>query len=98
MVRQKSERQFYISSVATTAQQFHTIIRGHWTIENQLHWVKDVIFDEDTAPQHGKFATANWSVVRNFFITIARILGFTSIARAKRHLANQLEKIFPFLQ
>ncbi|WP_250126796.1 hypothetical protein [Chroococcidiopsis sp. CCMEE 29] len=31
-----TERQFYISSVATTTQQFHALIRGHWTIENQL--------------------------------------------------------------
>lgn len=93
-----AERQYYISSLATTAQQFHRIIRGHWAIENRLHWVKDVIFDEDNAPQRGKFAAANWSVVRNFFITIARCLGFTSIATAKRHLANQLEKIFPLLQ
>lgn len=93
-----SERQFYISSVATTAEQFHRIIRGHWTIENQLHWVKDVVLDEDHAPQRGKFAAANWSVVRNFFITIARLLGFTSIATAKRQLANQLHKIFPLLQ
>lgn len=39
------ERQYYISSVATTAQQFHAIIRGHWCIENRLHWVKDVTFN-----------------------------------------------------
>jgi len=36
--------------------------------------------------------------VRNFFITIARSLGFTSIATAKRKLANQLDVIFPLLQ
>jgi len=62
------------------------------------HWVKDVTFDEDHAPQRGKFAAANWSVVRNFFITIARWLGFTSIAATKRLLAHQLDKIFPLLQ
>ena len=93
-----AERQYYISSVATTATEFGAIIRGHWTIENQLHWVKDVTFNEDHAPQRGKFAAANWSIVRNFFITIARCLGFTSIARAKRQLANQLDIIFPLLQ
>ncbi len=93
-----SERQYYISSVITSAEEFHRIIRGHWGIENRLHWVKDVTFNEDSAPQHGRFAAANWSVVRNFFITIARSLGFTSIASAKRKLANQLEIIFPLIQ
>jgi hypothetical protein len=92
------ERQSYISSVVASAEQFHRIIRGHWCIENRLHWVKDVVFNEDYAPQTGKNAAANWSVVRNVFITIARTLGFTSMAAAKRQFANQLDKVFPLLQ
>lgn len=92
------ERQYYISSVVASAQQFHGIIRGHWSIENRLHWVKDVVFHEDSAPQGGRYATANWSVIRNFFITLARRLGFSSMAAAKRQFANQLDKVFPLLQ
>jgi predicted transposase YbfD/YdcC len=41
---------YYITSLATTAQQFAAGIRGHWGIENRLHWVKDVIFREDDCP------------------------------------------------
>ncbi|MBW4421954.1 MAG: ISAs1 family transposase [Myxacorys californica WJT36-NPBG1] len=92
------ERQSYISSVVASAEQFHRIIRGHWCVENRLHWVKDVVFNEDHAPQTGKNAAANWSVVRNVFITIARTGGFTSMAAAKRQFANQLDKVFPLLQ
>lgn len=92
------ERQYYISSVVAHAEQFRRIIRGHWSIENRLHWVKDVIFNEDKAPQTGRNAAANWSVVRNFFMTLARSLGFTSMATARRRLANQLQVIFPLLQ
>ena len=92
------EQQYYISSVIASAKQFHRIIRGHWTIENRLHWVKDVVFHEDHAPQGGRYATANWSVIRNFFITLARMLGFSSMAAAKRQFANQLDKVFPLLQ
>jgi predicted transposase YbfD/YdcC len=92
------ERQYYISSVVASAEQFHRIIRGHWHIENRLHWVKDVTFNEDQAPQTGRNAAANWSVVLNVFITLARTLGFTSMAVAKRQFANQLDKVFPLLQ
>jgi predicted transposase YbfD/YdcC len=92
------EQQYYISSVIASAEQFHRIIREHWCIENRLHWVKDVTFNEDNAPQRGRNAVANWSVVRNFFINFARTLGFTSMAAAKRQFANQLNKIFPLLQ
>ncbi|MEY3554685.1 MAG: hypothetical protein RLZZ580_738, partial [Cyanobacteriota bacterium] len=41
------ETAYYISSLTESAQVFAKIIRGHWKIENQLHWVKDVIFEED---------------------------------------------------
>jgi hypothetical protein len=92
------ERQYHISSVIASAEQFHRIIRGQGTIENRLHWIKDVVFNEDHAPQGGRYATANWSVIRNFFITLARRLGFSSMAAAKRQFANQLDKLFPLLQ
>ena len=35
---------YYISSLSVSAEMFASKIRGHWLIENQLHWVKDVIF------------------------------------------------------
>jgi predicted transposase YbfD/YdcC len=39
----------YISSFDTNAESFGNIIRGHWSVENQLHWMLDVIFREDDA-------------------------------------------------
>lgn len=92
------ERQYYISSLLTCAQGFARLVQGHWGIENRLHWVKDVSLHEDQAPYTDQGAAANWSIVRTFFITLARRLGFTSIATAKRRLANQFEQIFLSLQ
>jgi predicted transposase YbfD/YdcC len=43
------ERRFYISSLATTADRYAALIRGHWGIENHLHWTLDVSFGEDRA-------------------------------------------------
>jgi len=48
------ETAYYISSLTESAQVFAKIIRGHWKIENQLHWVKDVIFDK--RPAIGQFS------------------------------------------
>lgn len=92
------ERQYYISSLLTRAQGFARLVQGHWGIENRLHWVKDVSLHEDQAPYTDKRAAANWSITRTFFITLARRLGFTSIATAKRRLANQFEQVFLSLQ
>ena len=41
---------YYLSSLTASAAQFALLIRGHWGIENRLHWVKDVVFKEDTSP------------------------------------------------
>jgi len=37
----------YISSLDKSAEEFKTIIRNHWAIENKLHWSLDVAFNED---------------------------------------------------
>jgi predicted transposase YbfD/YdcC len=42
--------EYYITSLATTAHQLAQGIQGHWGIENRLHWVKDVVFQEDDCP------------------------------------------------
>ena len=40
---------YYISSLSLNAAQFAQGIRGHWGIENRLHWVKDVVLEEDSS-------------------------------------------------
>ena len=65
------------------------IIRGHWKIEDRLHWVRDVTFDEDRC----QIRTANgprvMATLRNLAITILRLTGVTNIAAALRHHARR---------
>ncbi|TKY80181.1 ISAs1 family transposase, partial [Pectobacterium polonicum] len=42
------EYRYYISSSTLTPEQFAVGVRGHWAIENSLHWVLDVVMNEDT--------------------------------------------------
>ena len=91
------ERHFYICSKILDAQQFLTHIQGHWGIENRLHWVKDVHFQEDFPPRRGGNSPINWAILHNFFITIARFLGYRTIPQAQRVLSNQLEQVFSLL-
>ncbi len=55
---------YYISSLVSSANDFAQGIRGHWGIENCLHWVKDVIFNEDHSSIRMGNAPENLSVMR----------------------------------
>jgi predicted transposase YbfD/YdcC len=63
-------------------------IRGHWKIENQLHWVRDVSFDEDRSQVRTGNAPQIMATLRNLAITRLRLSGFTNIAAALRHHAR----------
>jgi predicted transposase YbfD/YdcC len=45
-----SERSYFISSHELNAERAGAMVRGHWSIENGLHWVLDVVFHEDALP------------------------------------------------
>ena len=92
------EVHYYISSLQATAQTFAQGIRGHWGIENLLHWVKDVIFGEDKAPFAAFNAATNWSIIRNIAINIARQNGYHSLTKAERFLAHDIPQILSFLE
>jgi predicted transposase YbfD/YdcC len=66
------------------ADQLAEIIRGHWRVENQLHWVRDVTFAEDHSQIRAGTGPATMAVLRNFAISRHRLAGATNIARACR--------------
>jgi hypothetical protein len=61
--------------------------RGHWQIENGLHWVCDVTLGEDGAPIRSGAAPAVLAAVRNVVLSLIRQAGYTNIASAQRHYA-----------
>jgi len=89
---------YYISSVATTARAWMEMVRGHWSIENRLHWPKDVLLREDATSTREENALLNGSVFRSIAINLLRLNGFQSIAPALRQFANQVDEIFKLLQ
>ena len=62
-----------------------TWLRGHWQIENVLHWVRDVTFGEDHSQVKTGSGPQNMAGLRNTAITISRLAGHTNIAAAQRH-------------
>ncbi|MEZ0074121.1 ISAs1 family transposase [Planotetraspora sp. GP83] len=65
-----------------------TWIRGHWTIENKLHWVRDVTYGEDHSQVRTGNAPRAMATLRNLAISALRLTGVDNIAKAIRHLAR----------
>lgn len=79
------EVRYYINSFASDAQKFARAVRGHWGIENSLHWVMDVTFREDESRIHKDHGGENVSWLRRLAITlIKRDTTIKDSIRAKR--------------
>lgn len=59
------EKRYYLCSTSLSAAMFGQAVRGHWGIENRLHWVLDVVFREDLARLRSGNGPANMAMVRH---------------------------------
>lgn len=66
------ERRYYLSSLAGEARPFAEAVRGHWDIENGLHWVLDVAFREDESRVRTGNAPENLALLRRIALTLLR--------------------------
>jgi len=66
------ERRYYLSSLAGAARPFAEAVRGHWGIENGLHWVLDVAFREDESRVRIGSAPENLALLRRMALTLLR--------------------------
>lgn len=63
---------YYVSSYRGTGAEFAAWVRGHWGIENSLHWVLDVVFREDRSRIRAKHAGANLALIRRVAVSLLR--------------------------
>jgi len=92
------EVMFYISSLKLDAVGFAQRIRAHWPIENRLHWVKDVVLQEDDAPVCDGNAAVNFAIARTLCLNLFRMNGFDSVTQGMRFLAHDVKQLFSFFQ
>jgi len=81
------ETRSYISSAVLTAEQAGAAVRGHWGIENRLHWVLDVTFNDDQSRLRKGFGARNMAVVRHFALNLVRAAKDTKSIKLRRKMA-----------
>ena len=72
--------------------------RGHWEIENKLHWVRDVTYQEDKFLVRTGNAPRVMATLRSLAISILRLDGHTNIAAANRHHSRDPQRTLKLLQ
>ena len=77
-----------LSSEEATPNQLLNLWRGHWGIENRIHWVRDVTMDEDRSQVRTGAAPQIMAALRNLTIGLLRMAGEPNIAAALRRNAT----------
>jgi len=63
---------YYISNADMSAMEFYQCIRGHWSIENRLHWRLDMVFGEDACKVSKGHAPENLNILRKVALSLLR--------------------------
>lgn len=66
------ERRYYLSSLKLDVGTFARAVRGHWGVENKLHWVMDVCFHEDQSRAREGFAAENLATLRRLALNLLK--------------------------
>jgi predicted transposase YbfD/YdcC len=70
--KRSTERRYYISSLPLDARQFARAVRGHWGVENPLHWSLDVTFREDQCRARSGHAAQNLATLRRLALNMLK--------------------------
>jgi predicted transposase YbfD/YdcC len=63
---------YYLSSAQLSAEAFAKAVRTHWAIENGVHWVLDVVFDEDRARNRKDHGPENLAILRKLALNVLK--------------------------
>lgn len=95
-----TETAYYLTSLGADQagpDVLDRLVRGHWGIENRVHYVRDTTFDEDRSQAHTGNGPRTLATCRNLAISALRLAGEPNIARALRHICRDTTRALPIL-
>ena len=92
------ENRYYISSKYINVDEFDNATRGHWNIENKIHWHLDFTFAQDKNKTTNKKALLNLEIIHKFVLAClerTKKRYNKSLKMIRKHLSNNFEEFFP---
>ncbi|MEW6663216.1 MAG: ISAs1 family transposase [Bacillota bacterium] len=77
-----------LSPQTANPEQLSELVRGHWSIENSLHYVRDFTFDEDRSQVRTNAGPRVMATLRNLTISLLRFNSFNNIAKGLRYISR----------
>jgi predicted transposase YbfD/YdcC len=81
------ERRYYLSSLPLDPARMARLVRGHWSIENSLHWVMDVTFGEDRNRTRLRRAAQNLALLRRLAFNLCKLDTLKDSVKGKKFRA-----------
>ena len=81
------ETRFYLTSLVMVAALIGPIVHGHWSIENSLHWVMDMMFRDDECRVRTDHAPANCTTIKHMAHNLLRTATSKDSMRLRRKVA-----------
>jgi predicted transposase YbfD/YdcC len=78
-----------LTAIQARPAELASIVRGHWGIEDRLHWIRAVVYDEDRSQVRTGNGPRVMASLRNLAIAILRLTGHPSVAAALRYHARR---------
>ena len=70
--KESVESRYYISSLPANAELLNTAVRAHWSVENSVHWVLDMVFREDESRMRKGHSPENFVILRRLAMNLVR--------------------------
>ncbi len=86
--KRERETRFYITSLTLPAALLAPIVRSHWTVENSLHWVMDMVFRDDECRVRTAHAPANFTTLKHMAHNLIRKAPGKDSLRLRRKTAS----------
>jgi predicted transposase YbfD/YdcC len=86
-----------LPAARTGSADIHSYVRGHWGIENKVHWVRDTTWREDAHQAYTGNGARSMAILRNLALGLFRLNGLNKIKEATEHIAGDRNRALPLL-